>query len=189
MTDLLIASLIDRFHETFLAYNLMTGQTHPSTRNLHTALLPMTGGRIPPYPSPSAAHHHRPLPASAAPSSQPPQPTGSLMHDPRTNSFPACHPFAGFLFTHEDVDMALYGYAKNRTDDQMIGHSLSGLRIGELTYGRSLCLATCLIVCPFACLSACLSVCLTVRLCVFVYSSIILSDLIQPNSIQSTFQK
>ena len=41
----------------------------------------------------------------------------------------------GFMFTQDDLDMALYGYAKNRGEDQVVGHSLSGLRIGELSYG------------------------------------------------------
>ena len=45
-------------------------------------------------------------------------------------------PFPGFVFTQEDLDMVLYGYAKNKVTDQFPGHALSGLRIGELSYGE-----------------------------------------------------
>ena len=48
------------------------------------------------------------------------------------------------MFTMEEVDMVLYGYAKakdvpstDRTGSTSVsGHALSGLRIGELSYGE-----------------------------------------------------
>ena len=44
----------------------------------------------------------------------------------------------GLLFTQDDLDMVLYGYVKSKSEDQLIGHSLSGLRVGELSYGNIL---------------------------------------------------
>jgi len=65
-------------------------------------------------------------------------------YPPRNNGgcFPrGCPVFLGVggaIFSQDDVDMALYGYARQRstTDlDHVVGHSLSGLRIGEFSYG------------------------------------------------------
>ena len=58
--------------------------------------------------------------------------------DPRT-IFPGAfvHPFPSFMFTQEDLDMVLYGYARNKVNEQLPGHALSGLRTGELSYGRN----------------------------------------------------
>ena len=44
----------------------------------------------------------------------------------------------GLIFSQEDVDTVLYGYAKHKAVDQLSGHALSGLRIGELSHGRGL---------------------------------------------------
>lgn len=43
----------------------------------------------------------------------------------------------GFDFTGEDLDMVLYGYAKGKENDPSLGLALSGLRIGELSYGKN----------------------------------------------------
>ena len=47
---------------------------------------------------------------------------------------------ATFMFAQDDLDMVLYGYARNKTagEGQMPGHALSGLRIGELSYGEEI---------------------------------------------------
>ena len=45
-------------------------------------------------------------------------------------------PYPGLMFSQEDVDMVLYGYARNRVNEHLPGHALSGLRIGELSYGE-----------------------------------------------------
>ncbi|KAK2193482.1 hypothetical protein NP493_12g06025 [Ridgeia piscesae] len=52
-------------------------------------------------------------------------------------------PSPGVVFTQEDVDMVLYGYARIRGNRQIPGHALSGLRIGELSYGIDRILAGC----------------------------------------------
>ena len=36
-----------------------------------------------------------------------------------------------FMFNQEDLDMILYGYAKNKVNEALPGHALSGLRIGN----------------------------------------------------------
>lgn len=43
--------------------------------------------------------------------------------------------FPGFEFVQSDLDVVLYGYVKAQVDNQFVGHALSGLRVGELTYG------------------------------------------------------
>ena len=51
----------------------------------------------------------------------------------------ACSPSPfppSFMFSQEDLDMILYGYAKNKVNEQLPGRALSGLRIGELSYGQ-----------------------------------------------------
>ena len=43
------------------------------------------------------------------------------------------------MFTMEEMDMVLYGYAKAKQETPSgggTGHALSGLRIGELSYGE-----------------------------------------------------
>ena len=57
-----------------------------------------------------------------------------VLSDPR---FPvqAGPPMPALMFTQEDVDMVLYGYARNKAAAQVPGHALSGLRTGELSYG------------------------------------------------------
>ncbi len=52
---------------------------------------------------------------------------------------PGPSPFQAPLFSQEDLDMVLYGYARNRAGEQITGHALSGLRIGELSYGKRTC--------------------------------------------------
>lgn len=54
---------------------------------------------------------------------------------------PHSHPeagfqFVGFEFSREDLDMVLYGYAKGKENHPSLGLALSGLRIGELSYGK-----------------------------------------------------
>ena len=44
-------------------------------------------------------------------------------------------PFPGLLFSQEDVDMVLYGYARTRVNEHLPGHALSGLRSSQLSYG------------------------------------------------------
>ena len=60
------------------------------------------------------------------------------MGDPRM-MFPSpfMAPFPGLMFTQEDLDMVLYGYARNKVNEQLPGHALSGLRTGELSYGET----------------------------------------------------
>ena len=41
----------------------------------------------------------------------------------------------GVVFSQEEVDMALYGYARSR-EKQGPGHALSGLRVGQLSHGK-----------------------------------------------------
>lgn len=38
-------------------------------------------------------------------------------------------------FSQEEVDMVLYGYTKNKSDEKK-KHALSGLRSGDLSYGK-----------------------------------------------------
>jgi hypothetical protein len=54
-----------------------------------------------------------------------------LPPDPRlmTSCSPAFAP--SFMFSQEDLDMILYGYAKNKVNEALPGHALSGLRIGQ----------------------------------------------------------
>ncbi|KAK2151076.1 hypothetical protein LSH36_376g01019 [Paralvinella palmiformis] len=66
---------------------------------------------------------------------------------PFTNNMTAAIPrlhMAGFcqksspsnvLFTQENLDMVLYGYAKANNRDHIPGYALSGLRLGELSHG------------------------------------------------------
>ncbi|CAH1788532.1 unnamed protein product [Owenia fusiformis] len=47
------------------------------------------------------------------------------------------HPvhFQGIMFTQEEVDMVLYGYARNKVTELSNGHALTGLRTNDLTHG------------------------------------------------------
>lgn len=48
-------------------------------------------------------------------------------------------PFLGFTFSQDELDMVLYGYAKNSGSTgqlQIPGHALSGLKIGDLSHGK-----------------------------------------------------
>ena len=49
---------------------------------------------------------------------------------------PGTFPSPGISFTQENIDMVLYGYARVRGNRHIPGHALSGLRIGELSYGK-----------------------------------------------------
>ena len=62
----------------------------------------------------------------------PPFPFGQRLPYP---NFMGC-PFPNFMFTHEDLDMILYGYTKGQNPKNGQGHALSGLRVGELSYGK-----------------------------------------------------
>ena len=44
--------------------------------------------------------------------------------------------FPGLAFTQEDLDMVLYGYARNRVRERFPGHAISGLRTSELNHGK-----------------------------------------------------
>ena len=40
------------------------------------------------------------------------------------------------LFTQDNLDMVLYGYARTKGHEQIPGHALSGLRLGQLSHGK-----------------------------------------------------
>ena len=65
-----------------------------------------------------------------------PSPFHPGMMDPRAMGPPMGFPT--FVFTQEDLDMVLYGYARGKpgSPGASQGHALSGLRIGELSYGE-----------------------------------------------------
>ena len=97
-----------------------------------------------PAPRPQPAHQH-PAPMlppgpmgmpALVPLPSPFQP-GMIPGDPRTMGPPLGFPT--FVFTQEDLDMVLYGYARGKpgSPGASQGHALSGLRIGELSYGMS----------------------------------------------------
>ena len=68
-----------------------------------------------------------PVPASFPGGMGPPQ---------HPQCLPGTFPSPGISFTQENIDMVLYGYARIRGNRQIPGHALSGLRIGELSYGE-----------------------------------------------------
>ena len=47
-------------------------------------------------------------------------------------------PMLTFMFSYEDLDTVLYGYAKNKVNEHLPGHALSGLRISDLSYGKNI---------------------------------------------------
>ncbi|ELU07782.1 hypothetical protein CAPTEDRAFT_103287 [Capitella teleta] len=48
----------------------------------------------------------------------------------------AAQPFTpSFMFNQDDLDMILYGYAKNKVNEALPGHALSGLRIAVISKG------------------------------------------------------
>lgn len=59
---------------------------------------------------------------------------GLLQSLPRFNNPPGSN-IPGLTFSQEEVDLVLYGYVKNKTDEKK-RHALSGLRSGDLSYGR-----------------------------------------------------
>lgn len=65
-------------------------------------------------------------------------PPGIIPGDPRMMGPPLGYPT--FVFSQEDLDMVLYGYARGKpgSPGATQGHALSGLRIGELSYGEYL---------------------------------------------------
>lgn len=87
----------------------------PGPRQPLPALVPMMHP-FSPHPVPS--------PRSSTPQQAPgmPPPPGVL---------------GGLVFSQEDLDMVLYGYARSKTNDQLPGHALSGLRLGDLSHGES----------------------------------------------------
>ena len=102
-------------------------------------------------PSPSMAmmmhhasrmHHHQHPPHHphvhhASMASMPfPENMGAM---PRLNMAAFCqkNPQSNMLFTQENLDMVLYGYAKANSRDHIPGYALSGLRLGELSHGKS----------------------------------------------------
>lgn len=82
------------------------------------------------------AHAHA---VAAAPPPPPPAlvPMSPFPGFPQDARLPPPLPFTGFMFTQEDVDMILYGYARNKVNEQLPGHALSGLRVSELSHGKS----------------------------------------------------
>ena len=96
---------------------------------LQSLLMGARGG-IPPalVPCRQGQVHNMPLPS----------PRAHLPHgDPRAYHPPPYMPGGpGVMFSAEDLDMVLYGYARTRPGDSPQGHALSGLRIGELSYGK-----------------------------------------------------
>nr|CEP16118.1 PRDM14 [Platynereis dumerilii] len=90
------------------------------------------------------ASHPLPRSTSSTPTGRPEMP--KLPQLPLVPPFPFGHqrvpypnfmgcPFPNFMFTHEDLDMILYGYTKGQNPKNGQGHALSGLRVGELSYG------------------------------------------------------
>ncbi|XP_013402611.1 PR domain zinc finger protein 14 [Lingula anatina] len=81
---------------------------------------------------PGLAMAGHPPTTPAAPYPLPAIPQG--LHEPR---FPLSNPapFGGAMFSQEDLDMILYGYARNKINDHLPGHALSGLRISDISHG------------------------------------------------------
>lgn len=100
------------------------------------------------YPGPNLMHpQFSPHPAinmAAVPLPALPAPSPNLVHHkpfpPRMpQSTKTClsgvPPAFQLIFSQEDVDMVLYGYARS-SSAHVPGHALSGLRIGHLSYGQ-----------------------------------------------------
>ena len=92
------------------------GQPMPYPRQPLPGLVPM----MHPFQAP------RPVPSRRTVTPHTPQPPAMLTPPLLT----------GLVFSQEDLDMVLYGYARNKTSEQLPGHALSGLRLGDLSHGE-----------------------------------------------------
>ncbi|XP_064637436.1 PR domain zinc finger protein 14-like isoform X2 [Lineus longissimus] len=109
--------------------------SHANMGNIQNRLVSLAMNRFrgPMMPAMSPcpmSHQNMPLKQSM------PSPMPSPAHTKPMQEPPfAMQPFVGFMFSQDDLDMVLYGYAKNKVGEQLPGHALSGLRISELSHG------------------------------------------------------
>ena len=106
----------------------MAGHLPPS----RPMMRPPPPGLLPPFHT----HLQGPSPAALQQTPRVPQPLGPYPSLPSQQPLQPSPTFpVGLVFTQEELDMVLYGYARNKNGHQLPGHALSGLRIGQLSYG------------------------------------------------------